>query len=83
MYDEFEINDSDSDWDQLVFLNELTTIEKMNPVFYLKEGFEFISKNFFDYYNGLLNLMGKNDLNVIQNCIKKEEAIIQKLKKLV
>ena len=53
----------------------------MNPVFYLKEGFEYISKNYFDYYNNLLNFMGKNDLNLIQNCIKKEEAVIQKLKK--
>lgn len=67
------INDTDSDWDQLEFLNELTVVEKTNSIIYLKEGFEFLSHNYNDYYKNILSLIGKDELNMIQYLIKKEE----------
>jgi len=73
-----EENEEESEWDQIEFLNELTVIEKINPVIYLKDGFTFIQNNFPDYYQSLINFFCKEDLKILRECIRKSEISINK-----
>ena len=75
--DELE-EDEDSEWDQLEFLNELTVVEKINPIIYLRDGFNYIQNNYSDYYENIINLIGQDDLRIVRDCVKKTESLLFK-----
>ena len=73
-----EENEQESEWDEIEFLNEMTVIEKINPIIYLKDGFAFIQDNFPDYYQSLISLFGKEDLKILRECIRKAENALNR-----
>ena len=78
--DDLEEDEDESEWDQLEFLNEMTIVEKINPVIYLRDGFSYIQNNFSEYYQSLINSMGKEDLKILKECIRKAELSVNKNK---
>lgn len=78
MDDDLEENEEESEWDQLEFLNEMTVVEKINPIIYLKDGFAFIQNNFPDYYQNLISYFSKEDLKILRECIRKAEIAVNK-----
>ncbi len=70
-----EENEEESEWDQLEFLNEMTVIEKINPLLYLRDGFNFIQNNFVDYHKNLLTLFNKEDMKILGECFRKAEMM--------
>jgi hypothetical protein len=76
--DDLEENEEESEWDQLEFLNEMTIVEKINPIIYLKDGFAFVQSNFPDYYQNLIGLFSKEDMKILRECIRKAEIAVNK-----
>jgi hypothetical protein len=71
-----EENEEESEWDQIEFLNEMTVVEKINPIIYLKDGFSYIQNNYSDYYQSLISFFSKEDLKILRECIRKAEILI-------
>ena len=63
----------DSDWDMMEDFDELTEFDKKDPMIYLKEGFTFIQGNYADYYGNLLQIIGSEEMKVLESKIKEHE----------
>jgi len=54
-------------------LNEITDVDKQNPIQFLKQGFSFVQTNFPEYYNNMLGLIGTEGMNLLEAKIKESE----------
>lgn len=78
MNDDLEENEEESEWDQIEFLNEMTIVEKINPIIHLKDGFSYIQTNFPEYYQSLISFLSKEDMKILRECIRRTEILINK-----
>ena len=75
-FEDAEIDDNDDgDWDEMECLNEMTEVEKQNPIHFLKQGFTFIQSTYPDYYKNLLDLIGAEGMNLLDAKIKESEKL--------
>ena len=66
-------DDEDGEWDEMEDLNEITEVDKQNPIQFLKQGFTFIQSSYPDYYNNLLGLIGTEGMGLLDAKIKESE----------
>ena len=72
-YDDEDIDEDDCEWDEMELFNDLTVVEKQNPIIYLRDGFSFIQGNYGEYYTNLLNFIGAEGMTVLDSKIKEVE----------
>jgi hypothetical protein len=53
--------------------DEVTEFDKKDPIIYLKEGFTYIQGNFSEYYGNLLQIIGNEEMNLLELKIKEHE----------
>lgn len=73
-FEDCELDDEeDGEWDEMEELNDITEIDKQNPIQFLKQGFTFIQTTYSDYYNNLLVLIGTEGMGLLDAKIKETE----------
>jgi len=72
-FEDCEIDDEDGEWDEMEDLNEITEVDKQNPIQFLKQSFTFIQSTYPDYYNNLLGLIGKEGMSLLDAKIQESE----------
>jgi hypothetical protein len=54
--------------------DEVTEFDKKDPIIYLKEGFTYIQGNYSEYYGNLLQIIGNEEMNLLELKIKEHET---------